>query len=218
MLDFILKPFRVLYYLIIRIIKIINAKIKYRNYRTHGRPITYSETYKAKKRRIKESFFEKYCNGNGLDIGYGGDLITPNAKGIDIEHGDATHVKSLSNLKFDFIYSSHLLEHLQNPKLALQNWWKILKNNGCLILYIPHRDLYEKKKTLPSKFNTDHKQFFLLDKNEAPDTLGIIPLINNSLENFKIIYAKICNENYKSNGINSQSEGEYSIEIVIKKK
>lgn len=131
-----------------------------------GRRRSYGETHKARGRRAREGFFEKYCRGRGLDIGYGGDPVTPTAAGWDFEHGDAQWLHGLDDESFDFVYSSHLLEHLSDCELALENWWRVLKPGGYLILYLPHRDLYEKKQRLPSRFNDDHKHFFLPDRDD----------------------------------------------------
>ena len=188
-----------------------------RKYLRGNRPIIPAETSKAKGRRTREGFFDKFVKSNGLDIGYGGDLISPNAVGWDFEHGDAQFLYGLEDEKFDFVYSSHTLEHMQDQAIAIKNWYRVLKKDGFLILYIPHRDLYEKKKTLPSRFNPTHTSYFLIDKDEAPDTLGIIPLIEKNLSNYKIIYAKECNEGHTITNPNKHSDGEYSIEVVIQK-
>jgi SAM-dependent methyltransferase len=193
--------------------KILKLKIK-----LIGRAYIPGETSKAKKRRLKEGFFEKYTKGKGLDIGFGGDPITSNVMGYDFEHGDALYLDGLkSDEKFDFVYSSHCLEHMPNPGLALKKWWERVKKGGYLIIYLPHRDLFEKKKTLPSRYNQSHFHFYLPDKDEAPNTLGLRSLIEKSLSGYKIIYIKTCDEGYKSNGPVIESEGEYSIEAVIKK-
>jgi SAM-dependent methyltransferase len=177
-----------------------------------------AETAKAKERRLKEGFFEKYCQGKGLDVGFGGDPITPGCQGFDYEHGDAQYLKGIKDNFYDFVYSSHVLEHMKDPKVSLLNWWRVLKPKGYLILYIPHRDLYEKRKTLPSRYNPDHKTFFLLDIDEEPVTVGIVPLIKKTLFDSEIIYAKECNQGHTIADPNIHSDGEYSIEVVIKKK
>lgn len=191
--------------------------VKRFRYLTIGRPLTPGETTKARGRRVKDGFFDKYCQGKGLDIGYGGDLLTPICRGWDWEHGDAQYPHGMEDEKFDFVYSSHTLEHTVNPDIALRNWWRVLKPGGYLILYIPHRDLYEKRKTLPSRWNSDHKHFFLMDRDEQPDTIGIIPLIQRSLANHEILYAKECREGHTITDPEIHSDGEYSIEVVIKK-
>ena len=45
-----------------------------------------------------------------------------------------------------------------------------------------HKDLYEKKKTLPSRFSLDHKHYFKIENDEAPDTIGILPLLKRNLK------------------------------------
>ena len=75
----------------------------------------------------------------------------------------------------------------------------------------------KKKKTLPSRWNPNHKHFFLIDKDDPPDTIGIIPLIERTLINHKIIYAKECNKGHTIMDPLIHSNGEYSIEVVIKK-
>jgi SAM-dependent methyltransferase len=188
-----------------------------RKYLKGKRPVVRAETFKAKQRRIKEGFFDKYTIGKGLDIGYGGDLVSPNAAGFDFEHGDAQYLAEINNEQYDFVYSSHTLEHLADPAAALKNWYRVLKKGGYLILYIPHRDLYEKKKSLPSRFNPNHTAFFLIERDEPPDTLGIVPLIEKTLSNYELIYAKECSEGHTIIDPKTHSDGEYSIEVVLKK-
>jgi SAM-dependent methyltransferase len=181
------------------------------------RPFKAGETLKARQRRLKEDFFDRYCVGKGIDIGYGGDPISDSCDVWESEHGDAQYLQGLEDWKYDFVYSSHTLEHMQDAGVALVNWWRLLKPGGFLILYIPDRDLYEKKTTLPSGWNEDHKTFFLLDRDESPDTIGVLPLISRSLRGFEIEYAKRCGEGCTIMDPLAHSDGEYSIEVVIRK-
>lgn len=198
--------------------KIVPMRFALFCYRLFGRPYAFAETSKAKQRRLREGFFGKYCSGKGLDVGYGGDPIIPGCAVWDFEHGDAQYLKGLKKDEtFDFVYSSHTLEHMVDVEVALMNWWRVLKPGGYLILYIPHRDLYEKKSKLPSNWNWDHKHFFLLDKDESPDTIGIVPLIQRTLSGSEIIYAKECSEGHTVVDPKIHSDGEYSIEVVVKK-
>jgi SAM-dependent methyltransferase len=187
-------------------------------YRYLGLPSYKGETSKARPRRIREGFFDRYCRGKGLDVGYGGDLLNPNCRGFDAVHGDAQYLAEIKDAAFDFVYSSHALEHMVDPAVSLRNWWRVVKAGGYLILYIPHREFYEKRKSLPSRWNPDHKHFFLLDRDEAPDTLGIVPLIKRTLPDSEIEYAVECGEGHTITDPDIHSDGEYSIEVVIKKK
>jgi len=183
-----------------------------------ARPAMEKETTKAKPRRQAEGFFKKYFSGEGLDVGYGGDLVVPNCRGWDVEHGDAHDLAGVADECFDFVYSSHLLEHLDDPARALRNWWRVLKAGGYLILYVPERDLFERKRTLPSAVSLDHKHFFLLDRDDAPDTIGLIPLLQRNLPGVEIVYQRICDAGYHAESPRSfMPQGEFSIELVARK-
>lgn len=199
-----------------RLPAIYYALNRYR-YRLFSRPYIAKETSKARARRERQGFFDRFCQGAGLDIGYGGDLIVPTARGWDVEDGDAQELPGVGPNSFDFVYSSHLLEHIQDPAKAVARWWDVVRPAGYLILYLPERDLFEKRTRLPSDFSADHKHFFLLDRDDPPDTIGVLPLIHRMLRGAEIVYGTICNEGYRDPGSGSHPEGEYSIEIVVAK-
>ncbi len=184
--------------------------------RTVGWPRYAGETSRARSRRKQEGFFEKFCRGKGLDIGYGGDLLCGNCVGWDYEKGDAQYLNGIEDTSFDFVYSSHCLEHMVDAQIALRHWWRVLKPGGYLILFVPHRDLYERKKILPSNWNPDHKRFFLVEKDDPPDTVGLVPMLQQALPDGEILYAKECAFGYRVNQ-DGYPMGEYSIEAVVKK-
>ncbi len=176
------------------------------------------ETRKARNRRIKEGFFDKYCLGKGLDIGCGDDPLLDGICGWDLVNGDAQYLKGISDESFDFVYSSHCLEHMANVRIALRNWFRVVKPNGFLILYVPERDLYEKRTRLPSRWNADHRHMFLIGQSEYPNTLDFVTEIRCAHSDcFKFQYIKLCNEGYVGSNPFKHSVGEYSIEAVVQK-
>ncbi len=177
------------------------------------------ETSKAFARRIKEDFFKKYCQGKGIDIGCGQDPITPNCDKWDQRQGqgDATLLENIPDNSYDFVYSSHCLEDMNYPELAMKNWFRIVKPGRYLIITVPHRDLYEKKRLLPSNWNYDHKMFFLIDRDDPPHTFGLVPMVTRTLVGYRIIYIRECNDGWENLPSNVHSVGEYSIEMVIRK-
>jgi SAM-dependent methyltransferase len=186
-------------------------------YRAVGRPAYAGETAKARARRLREGFFEKYCVGRGLDIGYGGDLLSDNCFGWDLEHGDAQLLDRIEDESFDFVYSSHTLEHVADASAALRNWYRVVKPGGHLILFLPDRDLYEKKLTLPSRWNLDHKRFFLLDRDQPPATAGLLQLIDKVIPEANVVCARRCAEGHSIADPLMHSDGEYSIEVIVRK-
>jgi SAM-dependent methyltransferase len=175
------------------------------------------ETEKADNRRRNEFFYYKYFNGEGLDIGYKGSLKDShpiyNSIGIDTDYpGYDGKTLPFANESKDFVYSSHCLEHISDYKQAIQEWYRVIKINGYLIITVPHQFLYEKKKNLPSQFNEDHKRFYtpasLLKEVEES-------LIPNS---YRVVYLQDCDQFFNYDiPPGTHSCGEYQIELVLKK-
>lgn len=175
------------------------------------------ETSKACDRRSKEGFY-KYLEGTGLDIGYKGsvkdaDPIVNNAIGIDTDYPgyDGVHLPFASETR-DFVYNSHCLEHIKDWKEAIREWMRVVKIGGYLIITVPHMYLYEKKASLPSRWNGDHKRFY------TPGSLMIE--VENALSpnSYRVVYLKDCDEGFDYNiGPTNHSCGEYQIELVLKK-
>jgi SAM-dependent methyltransferase len=53
---------------------------------------------------------------------------------------EATDLSKIDGDKYDFILSSHMLEHTANPFKALSEWTRVLKDNGILIILLPHKE------------------------------------------------------------------------------
>ena len=79
-----------------------------------------------------------FCRGIGLDVG-AGRWPLPGAIPVELEAGG--DAMDLPEGSFDFIFSSHCLEHLINPVSALEHWKSRLKAGGVLVLYLPHPDM-----------------------------------------------------------------------------
>lgn len=81
----------------------------------------------------------EFCKGMGFDVG-AGRWPLPGAIPVDLGDGvDAYRLPEGEGL--DFIFSSHCLEHLANPVVALELWRERLREGGVLFLYLPHPDM-----------------------------------------------------------------------------
>lgn len=80
----------------------------------------------------------KFCEGNGLDIG-AGKWPLPGAYPVELKDGG--DAMNLPKGCFDYVFSSHCLEHLPNPVAALEHWKTRLRSGGVLFLYLPHPDM-----------------------------------------------------------------------------
>lgn len=178
-----------------------------------------AETRKAHARRLQEHFFLKYIHGKGIDIGCNDDPLTPDCDKWDhiFGSGDATLMDGVAPHTYDWAYSSHCLEHVDFPHLAMSRWYTIVKPGGYLILFLPERSLYEKRNTLPSRWNGDHRTFWTIGLDEPPCTFGLVPMITRYLYGARIEYVKLCHDGHTITDPNLHSNGEYSIEAVIQR-
>lgn len=124
------------------------------------------ETQKSHDHRWTNEFYHTYFQGVGLDIGYKGSIDTahpvlPTAIGVDTDYpGYDGRTLPFADASQDYVYASHVLEHLTDPNVAIREWFRVLRVGGHMILTVPHMYLYEKKKTQPSRYNADHKRFY----------------------------------------------------------
>jgi SAM-dependent methyltransferase len=51
---------------------------------------------------------------------------------------DGSDLSSVPDATYDFVLSSHNLEHFANPVKALKEWQRVTKPEGSLILVVPH--------------------------------------------------------------------------------
>lgn len=147
-----------------------------------------SETSKLKQFR-DQNFYDKYLKGDVIDIGAGNDPVTDSALIFEKCNGDANHIdKYFINKKFDAVYASHLLEHLNNPYESIKAFSNILKNNGYIIIVIPIYELYEQN-IWPSIFNDEHKWGFS-DNIKSNNHIININDLNYISPNLKLISSK----------------------------
>jgi SAM-dependent methyltransferase len=90
-------------------------------------------------------FAHKICEGNGVDIGCNRfEWKFPNAIPVDPAINPEFHAMNIPDNhldphgQWDYIFSSHCLEHLDDWTSALLYWKTRLKPGGVLFLYLPH--------------------------------------------------------------------------------
>ena len=114
--------------------------------------------------------FDRYLRGNGIDIGAGNDPLRVEVGSVrtwDKSDGDAELLGGIEDESYDFVYSSHCLEHLRNVPNALHHWARICKPGGVVYIVVPEWTLYEHRQW-PSLHNPEHKCSFSVITCERP--------------------------------------------------
>lgn len=154
-----------------------------------------------------------FLRGKGVDLGAGMFKILPQAIAVDSgEHShtfghpfvadvraDCTKLDLFASQSLDFVFSSHLLEHIQDYKAALKEWWRLVKHGGHMVLYLPHADFYPRIGQPGA--NPTHVHDFLPE-----DIIKAMEGISSSNNAFDLIE---CQER--------NNDDEYSMFLVFKK-
>jgi SAM-dependent methyltransferase len=190
------------------------------------------EASKALMRRLHDSrFATRYFVGQGIDIGCGPDPVSqyqeqfPLMRGCrswDMPDGDAQLLASVADETFDFVHSSHCLEHMRDPREALQHWLRVLKPGGHLIVTIPDEDLYEQG-LFPSTNNSDHKWTFTMTKQQSwsSRSLNVLELLAGFSAVAQTIKIELLDATFRY-GLQRMDQtmtpvGECAIEFIMRK-
>jgi predicted SAM-dependent methyltransferase len=149
-----------------------------------------SETSKCRSRLLP------FCNGYGVDLGFGGDPISPQAIRVDSPSpyaetgaysvqlgGDATRLHWFQDGVLDYVYSSHLLEDFPDTESVLREWLRVLKPGGNLIIFCPDEQIYRAHcQSTGQMYNTNHKHadFSLNKVKEHLQKIGGVKFIHEN--------------------------------------
>ena len=132
---------------------------------------------RASKNYIQNLFF-KNKNWRILDVGCGYSAneyasIISDIQDLSDFYPNKKFVKLNSNLlpfndkEFDFVITSHVIEHVENPDHVLLEFKRIIKNKGKIFLFIPNDG--SKLWNIVEKFWTIYYSIFII-KKASPST------------------------------------------------
>jgi predicted SAM-dependent methyltransferase len=199
---------------LVRLLKIcLRTVIRRKAYEVVGRLIPRrSET--SRHRELLENF----CVGCGIDIGFGGDPITPTAIRMDLPApytsvgrspvqlgGDCRNLHWLRDGVLDYVYSSHVLEDFPEAETSviLREWTRVLRRRGRLVLLLPDQQRYLAYCRRTGQINPD----------------GVVGNPHHSVENFSLQYIddKVDELGTLKKLVSYESLGPYSFAAVYEK-
>ena len=87
---------------------------------------------------------------------------------------DAVNISQIQNHIYDFCFSSLCLEHIANPLKAINEWLRIIKTDGYIIIIVPEKSECSDHRRDYSTFSTLLSQY---DNNIGEDDLSTLPEI-----------------------------------------
>lgn len=184
-------------------------------------------------RRLSDpNFVNRYFVGNGIDVGGKPDPLClyrelfsrmGEVRTWDMEDGDAQLFTGVEDNKYDFLHSSHCLEHLVDPHIGLRNWLRIVRSGGYLVVTVPDEDLYEQG-VFPSTFNRDHKWTFTIFKRKSwsERSLNVLDMVRELGESAELVRLEQLSSTYRFDLPRYDQTltpiGECGIEFVIRKR
>ena len=189
-----------------------------------------NETGKSIARRLRDpAFAGRYFVGAGIDIGSGADSLAryahllPAVTGVrswDMDDGDATTMIGVADESFDFVHSSHCLEHLLFPEHALRRWLQLVRPGGHLVVMVPDEDMYEQGQF---PVNLDHKCTFTLFKPRSwsPASWNVLTLVTQLGPAVEVLKAESLHYTYDWSAPprdHTVGVAESAIEFVVRKR
>lgn len=186
----------------------------------------------ARRRYYDGNFITRYFRGSGIDIGAGQDVIAQYGRqfplitavrGWDMPDGDAQYLASIPDNTFDFVHSSHCLEHMQDPQVALRNWIRVAKPGGYLIITVPDEDMYERLQW-PSKWTNEHLWSFTIYKTDSPmpKSVNVIDLVREFASQVSCERIKLIDDFFQPHvtdrDLTLTMNAECAIEFILRKK
>jgi 2-polyprenyl-3-methyl-5-hydroxy-6-metoxy-1,4-benzoquinol methylase len=119
------------------------------------------------------SKIKKIKTGTGIDISVSNNIIIPN---VHLINGSLNERIDLPSNKFDLITALAIIEHLDKPKVMIEESFRLLKNGGSLIITTPSlfgkyilELLAFKLKLISQQEISDHKRYYT--KNNLTELL-----------------------------------------------
>ena len=119
---------------------------------------------------------------------------------------EGSDLSEIDDESYDFILSSHNIEHIANPIKALKEWLRVLRYGGTLLLVVPNKKMnFDRKRDftalehLISDFENgvDERDLTHLDEVLKKHDLSLDPDAEGDFDSFE----KRCRNNYEIRGL-----------------
>lgn len=128
--------------------------------------------------------------------------------------GEASDIEEIFNNKYDFICSSHFIQHCANPIKVLKGIKNLLKDDGCLLFIVPYSiNTFDNKRKITElkhmidDYNMDIRED---DKTHMEEIMKNHNMIRDAGVIDYDLFIKRCNNNHQIRGCHHHVFNEYN--------
>jgi SAM-dependent methyltransferase len=118
---------------------------------------------------------------------------------------EATDLHMIADESYDFVLSSHAVEHTANPIQAMSEWKRVLKEQGMLVLIAPHLEgTFDHKRpitTLAHMIEDFEQKMPETDTTHLPEILALHDLSRDPEAGSPADFEKRCANNLATRGL-----------------
>jgi hypothetical protein len=168
----------------------------------------YSHTLLDGANIFEENYFQ---NGFSDEFPYG---VIP-GKQFDVDCTDLSSIKRMDN-PYDFVVTSHLIEHVANPIRTILNWKDfVLKTEGYILSIIPdYRNCFDRKRPLTTLDHLIDDFISNVDEGDETHVKEQMELHDWSMGGHKDFY-ELCKKNYKTRVVHHHTFTEESFKNMM---
>ena len=118
---------------------------------------------------------------------------------------EATDLSMIADDAYDFVLSSHVVEHTANPVLAMSEWKRVLKEQGTLVLIAPHLEgTFDRNRpvtTLAHMIEDFEQKTPETDTTHLPEILALHDLSRDPAAGSRAAFEERCADNLANRGL-----------------
>jgi SAM-dependent methyltransferase len=188
-------------------------------------------TKSSVRRGFDRRFATRWFVGDGIDIGFANHQIArfiaffPLIRSLcswDNTGDLTTYLTEIANESYDFVHSDRALKSVLDPYTALQNWIRICKRGGYLIITLDDEDLRQDTR-LYTLHNAEVNWTFTIAKvrSVSPKSVNVMDMLTRFIPEIEIIKIELLDSDYVYpeylyHATNENSES--AIEVVLRRR
>ena len=118
--------------------------------------------------------------------------------------GDAVNMQFIKPESYDFVFASHVLEHIVNPLKALEEIWRLLPTGGHCILVLPYKQrTFDHRR--PTTLFEELQQHFAENRSEesvmdhvTPELLDVYDFSRDLPAGNRVSFFERCKKNFEN--------------------